>query len=361
MSKNIYHIFPGSNTSQGFYSFFQYILPNENAKKVIYIKGGPGTGKSSLMKKIGSIFNDKGYEIEFFHCSSDNESLDGVVIKGLNFALIDGTAPHINDPKVPGAMDGILNLGECLDEKNLSNYKEEIIKISSDISDSFKEAYSYLASAKSLHENLSYYNHNSLDIIKLNTIKQSLIKSIFKNPRIGSGNERHLFATAFTPNGIISYIDTLYVKCKNIYTLNGGAGTGKTNILNTIKNEAINSGYDVQIYHDPFIPDRLEHIIIPDLDTAVLTSNEINNRTFHGTQVYMSNIMDKRYLATKKDSIEKNTETFNSLVDEAIKHLNNCKKLHDELEKYYVSNIDFQKVDMLSENLISNLLSCEKK
>lgn len=30
--------------------------------------------------------------------------------------ILDGTAPHIADPEIPGARDSIINLGECLNE-----------------------------------------------------------------------------------------------------------------------------------------------------------------------------------------------------------------------------------------------------
>ena len=94
MKGKIADIFPGGNTSKGFYSFYRYILSQDEARRIICIKGGPGTGKSSLMKKVGQFFNEKGYNIEYHHCSSDNNSLDGVVIKGLNVAILDGTSPH---------------------------------------------------------------------------------------------------------------------------------------------------------------------------------------------------------------------------------------------------------------------------
>ena len=54
------NLFPGSNTSKGFYSFYRYILTQDNANRILCLKGGPGTGKSSLMKKVGKYFFDKG-------------------------------------------------------------------------------------------------------------------------------------------------------------------------------------------------------------------------------------------------------------------------------------------------------------
>ena len=45
----IRHMFPGGNTSQGFFSYYDYILGQEEANRIICIKGGPGVGKSTFM------------------------------------------------------------------------------------------------------------------------------------------------------------------------------------------------------------------------------------------------------------------------------------------------------------------------
>jgi predicted AAA+ superfamily ATPase len=86
-------VFPGGNTSQGFYSFYDYIIGPE-ARKVFILKGGPGVGKSTFMKYIGSQMLHRGFDLEYHYCSSDNDSIDGVVVPELQVALIDGTAPH---------------------------------------------------------------------------------------------------------------------------------------------------------------------------------------------------------------------------------------------------------------------------
>ena len=42
---------------------------------------------------------------------------------------MDGTAPHVVDPKLPGASDKILNFGEFWDESRLSIYENEISRL----------------------------------------------------------------------------------------------------------------------------------------------------------------------------------------------------------------------------------------
>lgn len=93
------HIYPGNNTTEGFYSYYNYILGQREANRIICIKGGPGVGKSTFMRKIGETYLEKGEDVDFMHCSSDNNSLDGVVLKNRRIALIDATSPHVVDYK----------------------------------------------------------------------------------------------------------------------------------------------------------------------------------------------------------------------------------------------------------------------
>ena len=89
------HMYPGNNTPEGFFSYYQYILSQKEADKIICIKGGPGVGKSTFMKKIGESMLQEGHDVDFMHCSSDNNSLDGIVLRDKKIAMIDGTSPHV--------------------------------------------------------------------------------------------------------------------------------------------------------------------------------------------------------------------------------------------------------------------------
>ena len=78
------------------------------------------------MRDIGNKAIQSGYNVEFHHCPSDPNSIDGVVIDELRIGIVDGTAPHIIDPKFPGLTDMIVNLGQFIDVELLKLYKSEI-------------------------------------------------------------------------------------------------------------------------------------------------------------------------------------------------------------------------------------------
>lgn len=355
----IKHYFPGGNTSKGFYSYYRYILSQNEATRIICIKGGPGTGKSTLMKKIGAYFNDKGYNIEYHHCSSDNNSLDGVVITGLNVAILDGTSPHVVDPINPGAVDEILNMGECWKEEGFKKYRNDIMSINKDVGKFFKSAYRYIGSSKPIYEEWCSYYSDNLNHSKLNTIVKDLKSKIFKQATAFYGHDRHLFATAFTPNGIITFIDSLIKDIENVYILKGNPGTGKNYILDCLHKEALSNGYFVEVYHKPLIPEKIEHIIIPKLKTAIVTENEISKVKFNGYNIDLDNLVNRDILLQYTDRIENAKNTFYSLLDSGLSMINKAKKAHDEMEIYYIKNMDFDKVNLYYENILYKLLQYE--
>lgn len=150
-------VFPGGNTSGGFHSFYDYVIDQRDATKVFVIKGGPGVGKSTFMRRIGEAMLERGYDVEFHCCSSDNGSLDGLVIPAIRVALVDGTAPHVVDPKNQGAVDEIIHLGNHWNEKALRANKKKIIACNREIGRLFKRAYAYLAAAKIFLDEVKIY------------------------------------------------------------------------------------------------------------------------------------------------------------------------------------------------------------
>lgn len=84
----------GANTPAGFYSLYDELIDLERARDVRILKGGPGCGKSTLMRQVGETMEERGHTVEYIRCSGDPDSLDGVVIPALGAAVVDGTAPH---------------------------------------------------------------------------------------------------------------------------------------------------------------------------------------------------------------------------------------------------------------------------
>lgn len=91
--------FLGTNAPGAFLSHFQALLEPRTARKLYILKGGPGCGKSTLMRRFGQSFAKAGHPVVQIPCSSDPNSLDAVLIPDLGIAIADGTAPHAMAPK----------------------------------------------------------------------------------------------------------------------------------------------------------------------------------------------------------------------------------------------------------------------
>ena len=95
---NSTHFFLGANSGRGFQSLFPPFCAPEQYHDLLILKGGPGAGKSTMMKALGAALEEEGEPVEYLHCSGDPASLDGVRFPRLRTAVVDGTAPHDTAP-----------------------------------------------------------------------------------------------------------------------------------------------------------------------------------------------------------------------------------------------------------------------
>lgn len=353
-------MFPGGITYRGFYSFYNYII-EPNARHIFVLKGGPGVGKSTFMKKIAETMLEAGYDIEFHCCSSDNNSIDGLVIPELQVALLDGTAPHIVDPKNPGAVDEIINLGEYWDEALMLKSKEEIMACNLQISRSFQVAYLSLKDAKNAMDEWEFYIEPSQNWNEINTLYLKTEKTIFKNYTKGKGKTRHLFAWAHTPQGKCQYIDSLLSGIQTLYTLQGQPGTGKSTFLTQIATRASMQSLSTEYYHNTLEPEKLDMILLPEIGVGLVVVAEPYPYTpnFNGTIIPLDfdKSLDPIFLQNLKSDLDSCKERVNLSLERAIANSMKAKKTHDQLETYYIPAMDFKAIEQKRLEISQRILS----
>lgn len=357
MQITIKRAFAGGNTCEGSFTYLSNIIP-ENANRVFSLKGGPGVGKSSLMKKISRKFEDEGYDLEYYHCPSDPNSLDGIVIKDLGIVMLDGTAPHIIDPRIPGAQDDIVNLGDFLDTDALEGLKSKIVEVDSDIKDSFNRAYQYLKSSKYLYKHIEERNLSCLNLGKLNRMSEKFLMSIFKDLNSKGVYKKNieLFGSAITPVGFVDHTKDIFPKDAEVYYLDGDIGTGKTIFLQRLIERAEIKGYRVEIYHNPLIPEKIESIYIDTLNIGFTSSKQfLNNK-----KIDFNEFLDESLIVKYEEDIKKDKKVLDELLETAIASLKRAKANHDIIESYYVENMDFDGVNILKEEIIKKINAYKK-
>ncbi len=357
---HIKKMFPGAVTAQGFYSFYHYMI-QQDANHIFVLKGGPGVGKSTFMKKIAQTMVDRGYDIEFHCCSSDNGSVDGVVIPNLKIALLDGTAPHIVDPKNPGAVDEIINLGEYWDEAVIKKSREEILASNAKVSGYFQRAYFALQEAKVALEEWKYYTKSYQDWNKINQLTLRVEKEIFRTVPKAQGKDRHLFAWGHTPQGKTEFIDSLLNETDTLYTLIGQPGIGKSTFLARIAERASTYGLDVEYYHNTLDPEKHDLIILPDLRIAFVINSELYPYTpnFNGKMIsldFEQSLNKEQLMEDCGKEIKDCQVRVNQHIDRALGHSKNAKATHDLMETYYVPAMNFLAMEKKLSSIIDRIL-----
>ncbi len=343
--------FAGANTPDGFFSYFKYILSPEKANRIYILKGGSGVGKSTAIEKVAKHVRQKGVTVEYIRCSADKNSYDGICIPQLKAALIDGTAPHMIDPALPGASEVIVNLGDYLDNAALSGKKAEIAELGAQKSRLYKAAYAYMKSASYILELNNEMYEGLLDGYALAKLSETTAQGIFKEDYGRMGSVRKLFAEAFTSEGFVDYSDSL-TDGKLVFCMDADFPVYAAKLLEGVAQYAVNRGYDLECYYDTMAPGKIRHILIPELDAVIL------GKTLPGgyaSDIELSSVINAEKHSATKDAIEKNNRLFNVTMGYASEQLSKTKEQHNRLEGIYSSAMDFAKADAVVARICTEL------
>lgn len=145
--------FVSSNGEGGFHGYFDRVFDPHRFARVYIIQGGPGTGKSSMMRRIAAAATERGARCEEILCSSDADSLDGIILEknGRRIGVLDGTAPHIRIASLPGCREEILHFGAFWNSARLTEATERILLLDACKKEAFGRAYAILRAVGAAH------------------------------------------------------------------------------------------------------------------------------------------------------------------------------------------------------------------
>lgn len=348
--------FLGANSPQGFVSRFDQLERQKDGWTTYIIKGGPGSGKSTLMKKIAAAMSGDGDYIEEIYCSSDSGSLDGVILHGAQASIADGTSPHTLEPKFPGAYDQLVNLCDCWDERKLQAHREEIISLSRRISSLHEASTRFLSAFSALSGDNYRLAMEQTNREKIRDYARRLAAREMKN-RPGTGHEDVRFISAVCDKGVVVLEDTARSLAERIYVIDDDYGPSSELLLGEIRLHALSRGYDIISCYCPTAPQRrLEHLFIPQLSLGFMTSNRIHPLTLEPYRVlHARRFTNVEGLRMRKQRMAFNRKAAREMLSQAVSYLAAAKELHDELESYYIEAMDFDKLDRRQKEVLEQL------
>jgi hypothetical protein len=348
------HYFAGANTPGGFFSHYDNILPFGETQRKIYIKGGSGTGKSTLMKKTAGIFGKRGFTAEYFHCSNDADSIDGINIIEARIAVVDGTSPHPADPQLPAARDEIFNASDFLDKAYIKGNKDSLTELLAEKKALYTRAYGYLSSANEIYRLNEAVYESALNGRALNARIFELLHIFDEAKQSGAAvNDRKLFATAITPDGIKSLISSA-LKAEKSYILNGAGAMGITELLDTMQRSANLRGLNTVSFKSPLCPKKTEHLYIPGLDVAFITSNRFHEHSVIAEEIDFAEFLNSQASGYESE-INYNNRIFDELLQKTIKTMAAAKAIHSRIEEIYSEGMDFKRMHRAYDKILEEI------
>lgn len=348
--------FLGANNKTGYQSLFGELYSPFDGGTHYILKGGPGTGKSTLMKKCAELFEKKGLYVERDLCSADPASLDAVSVPEIGFTVVDGTAPHTQDPVLPGVSEHIVDLSAAWDRDYLKKHSPEITEL---VRKNKKEhakcaEYLWLASRAAL-DNAALCSR-VLDRDKLMNFTKRLIKREIpdKPGAAAKGRVTRRFLSAVSPDGIFVNFDTLPALCERIITVEDKYGCCMPFIIGMLCAHAVGQGYDVIECRCPLLPGlKPEHLFIPELKLCFFTQNTYHYSLSDENRVRAARFSEKADFMQIKEKLAFNEKAKKEFINEAVRRMSAAKALHDELEKFYVNATDFSVIESLGKKIMN--------
>lgn len=165
------HRFLGAATYTGAVDYVMNLT--DDLDKRFYVKGRPGSGKSTLFKKLASIAQERGISTEIYHCGFDPNSLDMLIFPELSLAIFDSTAPHEHFPSRDG--DEIIDVYPlAITPGTDERFAEELTPIKQRYATSMKQSIAYLGEAKEIKDRMADVYLASLDLDLLTELQQKL-------------------------------------------------------------------------------------------------------------------------------------------------------------------------------------------
>ena len=351
--------FLGANTPSGFYSLYDQLLPLEEAQRLFLLKGGAGCGKSTLMGQVAQAMEETGEVVEYIRCSGDPDSLDGVIFPHLGAAIVDATAPHVQEARLPGVVDSYIDLGRFYDHDALVPLRGEIAAATTGYQSHYKRAYRCLTAAAQLMEDDRNLLTTPTLTAKLAKRARGILSREVKRTGRAPGKAKERFLGAVSCQGLSCRFDTGDALCRKVYELSDNHGLA-AGMLSALAAGAMEAGYDVILCPSPLFPDRLEHLIIPELSLGFVTSTADLPYPGHPyRRLRLDAMVDSELLRTYKTRLKLSRKVTAALLAEGVAALAEAKADHDKLEAFYNPHVDFKGVQRQAEEITAELMKLQ--
>lgn len=256
------------------------------------------------------------------------------------------------EPKYPGAVERYVNMGDCYDKAALWPLKQDIMDCMSGYKGCYQRAYRCLgAAAEIMEDQRSALLTDPLAQKLAKRARSILTREIPRQKASQPGQVKQRFLGAITHKGPVCLYGTALARCGRVYVLTNNCGLAHELLIHLLAGATAN-GYDTVACPDPMAPDRLAHLLIPQLGLAFLTATA--DLPFPGEpsrRIRLDTAAEGEVLRRSRPRLRFAKKVSAALVEEAVSSLAQAKAMHDDLETIYNPHVDFGMVDRLAQDV----------
>lgn len=345
--------FAGANTAKGFRGLYGDVADERRMERVFVIKGGAGTGKSTLIRKAADAAAKEGFAAEYYLCGSDPYSLDCAVLDG-RVAVLDGTAPHVRDMTYPGAASELVDVSKFWDSAILEEQRGEIVALCAEKSACWESAYRYMRAADAVDAEYTALAERFFDREKAEAYVGRFIRRLGKPDSAECGCTTVRYTRAVTMRGMF-YLPTFEKMADTLFAVADAHGCAVP-FMNLLAARLTAAGFDTAVSFLP-VTGHVDGIFLTGKRVAVVTANPTEEyRRINMSRFVRDDIPDglrgKMRLAAK---------IGDSCMTEAAAALAGAAEYHFALEEIYKQAMDFPALGRYTRKVCAGIAERLKK
>ncbi|NCB62386.1 MAG: hypothetical protein EOM52_02045 [Clostridia bacterium] len=259
------------------------------------------------------------------------------------------------EPQYPGVVERYVNVGECYDKAGLGDVRREIMSCMNGYQECYQRAYRCLGAAEDILEDMRSILLTPAVETKIMKRARGILSREIRRTGGGPGRITRRFLSGVTHQGLLCLFETADVQCKRVYELSDSYGLAHI-MLSVLLSGVTAAGHDVIACPSPMDPDRLEHLLIPSLSLAFVTSSPAlpyEKRPYR--RVRLDAMVDEDAAHRGKARLRFSRKVSAALIGEAVDSLTQAKAMHDELEALYNPYVDFDRVHRMADDISEEL------
>jgi hypothetical protein len=290
------------------------------------------------------------------YCSSDADSLDGVILqKGEHrWALLDGTSPHVYDPKSPGVREELINLGEFWDSDRLVASKEQIERQNHIKQEGYRRAYRYLSAYGSVWEN---HRARIAPYVNLQSIVEYAKKLTSQIPAGKEFRAQTCVMESVGMSGRVSF-DCFLCQATRLYLIEDCRGIA-IYLTEALYRLAKEKRLQIRVCRNPILPDFIDGIFFSESGIAVAIHPRADIEIPHHRISMRRFLNTSDWQQTKKASVF-DERMMQAMLQATLEEMEVVRSAHFALEEIYSSSMDFGKKEEFTKSFCNRWFDLKK-